>query len=294
MGSNPLLLVGSVLFQGDPALIDEAKGVIDRDRVLEGIKKARELVEGYGLQFAVDFIIPTKELAENVVELAAESGVIAFIDSPDPEAKIAAYRAVKEFGISGRVIANGIDTTSGDEELNALRKAEISATVLLAFDPRDPAGMMNPAERVRVVKNVLIPKASKAGVDVILVDAVVLDPASIAISGETVKLIKEELGLPAGCAPANALGPVSKKKMNSVEEALGIHASVTTFLRMMGADFIFYGPVRRAKYVAAAAAMTDALLAYGMGRKGIRVRGPHPIRTILREVQKLFASEGTT
>jgi len=112
--------------------------------------------------------------------------------------------------------------------------------------------------------------------------------ASIALSAEAIKAFREELRLPSGCAPANALGPISKKTMSYFEEAIGIHSAVITLLRLSGADFIFYGPVRRAKYVASAAAMSDALLAYTLMREGLRISRRHPLRTILRVVQKMF------
>lgn len=289
LGQNPLLLIGSVLFHGDPAIIDEETGSLNKERVTDGIRKGKEIIEGYGLQFAVDYIIPSAQLVGKVIELIAECKVPAFIDSTVPELKISAYKAVKEYGISDLVIANGIDISSTREEIEALKKAEINAAVLLAFDPKEPLKSLDPKVRISIIRDRLLPLAEEAGIKVPLLDAVVLDPASIVLSARAIKAFRSETRLPSGCAPANALGAVSKKIMHYAEEAVGIHSAVTAFLRLSGADFIFYGPVRRAKYVASAAAMTDALLAYALRREKVSIGKKHPLKTILRDVQRLFA-----
>ncbi len=289
LGQNPLTLIGSVLFHGDPAIINEEAGIINKERVIEGIKKGKELIEGYGLQFAVDFVIPSTKLVDKVIELIAECKVPAFVDSTVPDLKISAYRAVKEYGVNDLVIANGIDTSSSREEIEALKKAEIKAAVLLVFNPKEPLESLDPKAKISIIKNWLLPMAKEAGIDVPLLDAVVLDPASIILSAKAIRAFRSEIRLPSGCAPANALGPVSKKTMHYAEEAIGIHSSVTTLLRLSGADFIFYGPVRRAKYVASAAAIADALLAYELTREKVKVGKRHPLRTILRDIQRLFA-----
>ncbi|MDK2383649.1 MAG: tetrahydromethanopterin S-methyltransferase subunit H, partial [Candidatus Korarchaeota archaeon] len=178
----------------------------------------------------------------------------------------------------------------GPEELEAIREAGIGAAVLLAFDPRRPHESLDPEARLRILGG-LLEKASAAGVENVLVDAVVLDPGSIALSAAAVSMVRRRLGLPAGCAPANALGPVSKKTHTPLEVA-GIHGGTAAMLRAMGADFIMYGPLRRIKYVAPAAAVVDAYLGYLALRRGERIPRSHPTRRILRDIQRLFAKGG--
>ncbi len=293
LGEFPTLMVGSVLFEGDPSLVDPFNGVIDAESVMRAIALGKEIIEDKGLQFGVDFIIPSKNLAEKVAELIAEAGVLAFVDSPDPEAKAVAYRAIKDLGAEEIAVANGIDITSTEDELRALKSSGIEAAVLLAFNPMDPLKSIMPEEKVKILKEVLIPKALDAGIKVLLADAVVLDPASIALSAEAIKAIRDELEIPAGCAPANALGNVSKKNFRIPEDAVGAHSAITTYLRLHGADFIFYGPVKRAKYVASAAAVTDAMLAYSLKRRGAKIETrKHPMKLMLKELQKLFTGSG--
>ena len=53
--------------------------------------------------------------------------------------------------------------------------------------------------------------AWKVGVTNVIADAVVPDSANIARSAEAIYVLKEKLGIPGGCAPANALVPASRK-----------------------------------------------------------------------------------
>ena len=289
-GDNPVLLVGSLFYHGDRLLIDERKGVVDKEKARKQLVEAKMLAEEYGVYFAVDLILPSTESVGNIMSFAAEfEDLVLFLDSPDPNARIRAYSLAREYGIISRVVANGIYTNTAESELEALRDASISTAVLLAFDPANPHQSMMPSDRLRVLEEKLLPLAKKASIENILVDAVVLDPASIGISASTIKLIKDKYGFPSGCAPANALGPVSKTRFK-IEEVAGIHGGTAVFLRLMGADFIMYGPVKRIKYVAPAVAFADGLLGYLARYEGVRISRKHPLRKILKNVQKMFTS----
>ncbi len=289
-GDNPVLLVGSLFYHGDKLLIDERKGIIDKEKTRKQLTDAKMLADEYGIYFAVDLILPSTDSVDNIMSFITEfEDLVLFLDSPDPNARIRAYSLAKEYGINYRVVANGIYTNTSEEELGVLRDTGINTAVLLAFDPANPHQSMMPSDRLRVLEEKLLPLAKKAGIENILVDAVVLDPASISISASTIKLVKDKYGFPSGCAPANALGPVSKTRFK-LEEVAGIHGGIAVFLRLMGADFIMYGPVKRIKYVAPAVAFADGLLGYLARYEGVRVSRKHPLRKILKNVQKMFTS----
>ncbi len=289
-GDNPVLLIGSLFYHGDKLLIDERKGVIDKEKARKQLAEAKMLAEEYGVHFAIDLILPSIESVDNIMSFITEfEDLVLFLDSPDPNARIRAYILSKENGITSRVVANGIYNNTTERELEALRDASINTAVLLAFDPANPHQSMMPSDRLRVLEEKLLPLAKKADIENILVDAVVLDPASIGISASTIKLVKDKYGFPSGCAPANALGPVSKTRFK-IEEVAGIHGGTAVFLRLMGADFIMYGPVKRIKYVAPAVAFADGLLGYLARYEGVRISRKHPLRKILKNVQKMFTS----
>ena len=287
-GERPTVLVGSIFYLGDKLVINHDEGVFDKEKTKEAIKYAEEVAEKYSLPLAIDLVAYSEKAMENYVPFVAEvTEAPIFLDGVEEKARIAAYKISHEIGITERVIGNAIYTHSKENELNALKEYKIRNVVLMAFDVANPMKSMMPKDRLEILKNQLIPKAEEAQVEQPLVDVVVLDPASIAISAASVLKIKEETGLPVGCAPANALGPITKAAFG-VEGMSGIHGGTAVFLQMFGTDFIFYGPIRRIKYVAPAVAVADAYLAYLAKFEGKRPPKKHPFNTLLRKLQRMF------
>lgn len=175
---------------------------------------------------------------------------------------------------------NGLYTDSPEEEAEEIRDNELAATVLMAFNPRDAAGSIDPESRLKLLEEKLLPVARRNGLSNLIIDSIAIDPATISLSAETVYMVKEKYGFPSGCAPANALGPVSKKTVG-LEGMYSVHGGVAVYLRVMGSDLIMYGPVQRIKYVAPAVAMADSLLGYSLRHHGVRIRGSHPLRRYL-------------
>ena len=289
LGVNPLLLIGSLFYRGDKHVVDYEKGVVDRNRVRKEVENARVMAEDYGLSLGLDVIVETREAAERLLPfILDEAGDLpVFLDSPDPMVRTHMYMLARDLGAVETCVVNGIDSNTGMDEIRAIKESGLKNAVLLAFDPSNPYNSLYPGQRLKLLREKIIPLAREAGVKGFLIDAVVLDPASIAISSSTISLVKEELRLPAGCAPANALGPVSKKTLGS-EAAAGIHGGVAAMLRSMGADFVFYGPVKRVKYVAPAAAIVDSMLGYLQRMRGRKPGAHHAMNKLLRRLQKLF------
>lgn len=287
-GKNPAWLIGSIFYLGDKLLLSE-KGDFDKEKAKAKIEEAINIAENYSLVFGLDVVFPSIESIDKILPFISEYDIPIFLDSPDPIIRAKSYLVAKELGINDKIIANGIFIDSPEEEINALRDGGIKTSVIMAFDPRNPLKSINPLERLRLLETVLLPLAEKAGVEQVLVDAIVIDPASIAFSAETIFETKKRFGYPSGCAPANALGPVSKSK-TSIGEMYGVHGGVAVYLRIHGADYIMYGPISRIKYVAPAVAMADSLLGYSLRRKGEKISSNHPIKKMLRKVQKLFAT----
>lgn len=289
-GKNPLWLVASVFYLGDKLLRSE-RGDFDRGAARENIESAISLANDHGLVFGLDVVFPSAESVDKILPFVAEFDVPLFLDSPEPEARAKSYLLATELGVAERSIANGLYVDSTSEELEALRESRVRTAVLMAFDPRNPYESMHPEKRVGLLEERLLPLAQRASVENVIVDAIVIDPASIAISAEAVALIKKRYGFPAGCAPANALGPVSKKAVG-VEGMTAIHGSVAVFLRVMGADYVMYGPINRIKYIVKSAAVADSLLGYMLQRRGVRPPRGHPLRVFWKSIQKLFSATG--
>ncbi|MGC9181435.1 tetrahydromethanopterin S-methyltransferase subunit H [Thermogladius sp.] len=283
LGECPTWLVGSIFYMGDKLLTSSG---FDRNSAREKVEEAISICEKHGLVLALDVVFPREELVDDILSFVGEFNIPLFLDSPDPAVRAKAYLRASEMGLKRLSIANGLYVDSPREELEALRNSGIETSVLMAFDPRDPYTSIEPEKRLQIVRR-LLDTARDTGVKNVLVDTVVLDPSSIYLSGEAIRRIKSELKLPSGSAPANALGGATKERLG-VEGAVGVHGGAAAFLRMMGADFVMYGPVSRAKYVAPVVSMVDSLLGYGLRRSGVRIEGKHPVKALLKELQQIF------
>ncbi len=273
---------------GDKIVVNHEEGVFDKKRAKEGIEYAERVAEEHSLPLAIDLVAYSGKAMEKYVEFIAEiTNAPIFLDGVEEKTRLAAYKVAYELGINDRVIGNAIYTHSKDAELEAMRKYKVKNAVLMVFDAANPMRSLLPEDRVRILEEQLLPKAKKAGIEQPLVDVVVLDPASIAISAVSVLKIKEKHGLPTGCAPANALGLVTKSAFGT-EGVSGIHGGTAVFLQMFGSDFIFYGPIKRIKYVASAVAIADAYLAYLARLEGKKPPVKHPFNTLLRKLQRMF------
>lgn len=286
-GEKPLLMIGSVFYMGDKCLTDDS---VSRECVEDKYTRALEAADKYGLIVGVDLIIPDKSFAEKIVDIMDLFRPPVFLDVPDEDARPIAYRLVEEKGLGSRVVANGIDPYMDEELLGLIRGAGIDSAVLLLFDPKNPTSSLKPGDRLSLLEEKLVPVAIRHGFKNILVDAIVLDPASIALSGETIYLVKKKHGLPSGCAPANSIGIISRKKHGS-QTYYSVNAAVIAYLRTMGADYIMYGPIKRLETLAEAAATIDSLLAYSHLQEGKRIPRNHPLRKYWKNIQRLFASQ---
>lgn len=286
LGECPTWLIPTILYHGDKLLLSP-KGEFDKKTLADKIQEALTIVSEYKLVLALDVVIPSVDSAQKILSFIGDYKIPILIESPDPQVRAHSYKIASEIGIVDYVIANGIYVDTTDEELRALRESNLKKAVLIVFDPRNPYESLSDEKRSKMLEELLIPIAKLAGVELMLLDFVVLDPGSIAICGEAIRKFKSKYESPAGCAPANALGNVSKN-MVSIDELYGVHGGSAAYLRMKGADFIMIGPLSRLKYVAPVISMIDGLLGYEVRRSGRKLIEQHPIKGLLRKVQRLF------
>lgn len=288
LGLNPTLLIGSIFYRGDKLLENEEGTSFNRERARIELEEAERLCEELALQFGVDVVFPSVKSVDSILPFMAEfESLVLFLDSPDPKARIRSYKFSRELGLEERVVVNGISVDTSNEELEAIRDSKIEAAVLLVFDPKNPYYSIMPESKLEILKKLLL-LTEEAKISKKLVDIVVLDPGSLGLCALALRMVREKYRFPVGCAPANALGGVSKK-LFSEAGATGIHSSTAAILRCYGADFIMYGPVRRIRYVAYALATTDSILAT---MRGLRTKSKtlHPLTKFFKKVQKTFTS----
>ncbi len=280
-GEYPTALIGSIFYDGHKIVSNANKGEFDRVEAERLIKMQEELSDKTGSPFMLDVVGSTVEALRKYVEFISETTEAPFlVDSPSAAVRIHAMKYAVDVGLNARAVYNSIDNTIKQEEIKAIKELGIKTAVLLAYNPRN----LWPEGRLEVLKGYgnqigLLEVAKKACVKNLLVDTAVLDIPSIGLAARSIYLVKQELGLPAGCGPANATTMWEKAKKEYAPYGFPVcNASACTTTQTMGANFVLYGPIAQAEVVFPACAMTDALIAYNNKRSGI---GPkvknHPL-----------------
>ncbi len=268
-GELPTVLMGNIFYKGMPEVTNHEKGVFDVKAVMKWISIAEELSEKTGVPHFLDVMASYPEAMKKYILFVAErSSSVFLIDGSTAKTTLAGLQTVRDHGLQDRAILNSISPHISGEELNAIRESKVNAAVLLAQNDLDHSA----SGRVAALKGAdgqkgLVDIAKEAGVDKILVDTIVFDIPSIAFAVDAIRLVKEELGYPAGCSPANATFDWRLAQDKTLRQGFAAYnASAHAIAQMGGADFLVYGPLKQARNVIPACAMTDAIIAYHSSR----------------------------
>lgn len=260
-GQLPTVLVGSIFYNGMKQVKNHKKGVFERDKIENYIRKADSLSAKTGNPHFLDVVASSPEAMVNYLGFVSEITQTPFlIDGATKDVRIAGARYVNEAGLVDRAIWNSISLETTKSELASLKEYGIKSAILLAFNPLN----YKPEGRIEVLIG-LLEQAERHGIKNTLIDTTVLDMPSIGFAAQAIRVVKEIYGLPSGCAPANATYIWKKKQQDFLVGAFKSCDSAThTFLEAMAADFIIYGPIRSSRRVFKVSAMTDALIAHYM------------------------------
>ncbi len=277
-GERPTVLIGSIFFSGHTIVHDRQRGLFDEARAKSLLEREAAVAEETGNPRIVDVVGDTGDALIRYLEfVAAHCDAPLLVDSPNPQARLAAVRHFRGSGVMPRLIYNSIDEHCTDEELAVLRECGASSAMLLALSNR----AVRPADRLALLRDRQLPAAERAGIENILVDTGVLDIPSVGWAAEAIRLVKEELGHPAGCAPANAIYMWHKLRAQGTPAFESAASVVFTLPQSLGANFIFYGPMRNAPWAYPAAAAMDAMIAHvGRLHKVRPVTQAHPLYRI--------------
>lgn len=287
-GELPTVMIGNIFYNGMPEVSNHQEGTFDVKAVLKWISTAEELSETTGVPHFLDVMAShPKAMRKYILFVAEKSSSILLIDGSTVETRLAGLQTLKDHGLQERAVLNGISPQTTAEEIDAIRESRVTAAVLIAQNSVD----FSPAGRVSVLKGTgsqkgLMETAEKAGVKKILVDTVVFDVPSIAYAVEAIKMVKEELGYPAGCSPANATFDWRTTQNKVLRRGFAAYnASAHTIAQMGGANFLIYGPLKQARNIIPASAMADAIIAYNSSRMhGIKpLVSSHPLYKIFKK-----------
>lgn len=276
-GELPTVLIGSLFHVGHKIVKDQKLGIFDKHKAEALIKIQEEMSEKTGIPCMLDVVGENSNALIKYIEFISGITDIPFlINGPDKNVRITAAKYAIEIGLKDRAIYNSINYTLNDEEIKAIEEIGLKTAIIQAFNPKNPT----PQGMIMILKN-LLDKASKAGIEKPLVFMPVLDIPSIGFAIKGIYLAKEEFGLPIGTAPCGVIG-----RWNKVEE-LGQYtkrlcrAGAISIAQIMGANFIIYGSINKARNIFPVSAMIDAIIAYSAKSFGIKpITKNHPLYKI--------------
>ena len=258
-GENSTVMIGTVFYAKHKALLDEKTGDIDKALVEQELNDFLTVVDETGMQAIVDVVGTYPEALIKECEFVADLVDCPFlVDGLNDEIRIPAMRGLKEAGLLDRAILNSLEENTNEENLSHLKEIGVKNAVLLTFGSK----YIYPLQKLELLKDILIPKAEKAGIENYIVDTAVLDLPSISINHETARLVKQELGIPVGFAPANVIYAWQFIKKYGDISRCGAIASLMTYAADAGSDFILFGPVKFAKCVVPALSLICGINSY--------------------------------
>lgn len=258
-GENPIVMVGTVFYAKHPALLDEKTGKFDKNIVETEVNEFIQIIKDTDMQAIIDVVGSYPDALIKECEFIADITDYPFlVDGLNDTSRIPAMEGLKEIGLLDRAILNSIDENTSTESVNKLKEIGVKHAILLTFGNR----YIFPHQKLHLLQEKLLVSAEKADIKNVIVDTAVLDLPSVAINVETTRLIKEELGLPTGFAPANAIYGWDYVKKYGASSRCGAIASIMTYCADSGSDFILFGPVKFAKCVIPSIAMISGINAY--------------------------------
>lgn len=272
------VMIGSLFYKSDKKVLDHKKGEVNRSALLRELRSVSVLKERTGLLHAIDIIAETPDAMERYISTVADmTEDPLLIGGLNEETRIAGYMRARELGLTERCGINSISSATSERELECIKESGIRFAIIQTLDP----AAVYPEEKVQTLKGGLLERCGSAGIVNMAVDVGIIDFTSVWLAAESIKVVKSELGLPAGCAPSNvAYQPLLKKKVTK-RVARSINVALNTMIQLAGADFILYGPLKAASYIFEATATVEGIKAYGDKLKGKTIEKSHPLYKFL-------------
>jgi tetrahydromethanopterin S-methyltransferase subunit H len=268
-----------MFFKGEPKL-DEGK---------EQLEKMLTLSRLTGNPAIPDFFIRKESYIEKIVDFIENTlpkKQPFSIDITVPSIKIKTLEYLHRRDILSRTIYNSIHIGVTEEERKALKKYTPAAAIVVAFNPKDksPDGKIEVLENsAHLLDKGLLAIADEVGIKNVLVDTAALAPGeNSGASVAAIPVIKEEYGLPAGCAIHNVVEKSAwLKNFDSVTKV--VDASSNINIPLFGGDYAIFGPVENAELVFPIIAWEDILISeYTENYFGTKPRENHPRRKFFK------------
>ncbi len=279
-GVHPTLMVGTIFYEGQ---FEDFRR--NKEDAAELIQKQETLSEITSVPSLVDIFIYEKEEIEWKIDFALNNikGIFS-LDMPESDVRIEVLDHLEDLGALDRVIYNSLNLGVTEKELEKLEESPPKGVIVLSYNPQKN----NTQGRVDMIKDGgalidegLLSLADKAGIEYSFLDTAATPFGEKAC--ETLRAIpvfKNEFGLPTGCSLHNTVE--SWKWLNEYDGRDEIFMTLDTSIDglpvLLGADFIYYGPLEDCKIALPHMAMVDKLVAEGAEDYfGAEIEKEHPL-----------------
>jgi tetrahydromethanopterin S-methyltransferase subunit H len=259
-GELPTVMIGSIFYHRHKIVKDAKTGEFDEAVAEKLLEHERELSDKTGNPRMVDICCSWPEAFSKFIDFVSEKIEDPFIiDGATADVRIAGAKYIGEVGLSSRTIYNSITPHAKEEELLAIKEAEIKSAILLTLNTRNPTVI----GRLETL-NELLMLAKKAGIENVLVDTTVLDIPDPGPVSKAIYYVKEKYGLPAGAGTHNSIARWMSRTKLSSEQYLMASTVANIFPIVAGGNFVLYGPIEHASAAYFYCALADAYVGYNM------------------------------
>jgi tetrahydromethanopterin S-methyltransferase subunit H len=276
-GELPSILIGSIFHVGHKIVKDRTSGTFNKNEAKRLIKVQEEMSERTGNPCMLDVVGESSKVLVKYIEFISEVTDMPFlINGPNISVRSEATKYAIEIGLKDKVIYDSINYTLNDEEILAIRKTGIKSALIQAFNPKNP----HPQGMISILRD-LIDSSSESGIKKYLLFMPVLDVPSIGFGSYGIRLAKEEFGMPVGTAPIGVVGRWNRCEEFGRYAKKTCRAGAASLAQSMGANFLIYGSLSKARDIFPVCSMMDAVIAYNARNLGIKpLTKDHPLYKI--------------
>lgn len=282
--NNPCVLIGTIFYKGEGVFLDNRCVKFDDKKVENIINDLENLKEDTGLPFMIDIYAESSEDIKDRIDFVSDMTNVPFlIDSTDAEVRISGIVHAEEVGLIDRTVYNSIGAGVTEDEIKKLKESSIGSSILLAFNPADSSmnGKMELLKNgSKVLSRGLLEIADGCGIKKVMIDTGIMPLGAGAGSALwSIMVTKSRFGLPTGNGIHNIVSEWPWLKGKSVKKV--VDASSNILPRIVGADFLLFGPIENAEMVFSCVALTECLIAEIMEERGIAINKEHPYKKLV-------------
>lgn len=283
-GEYPTALAGTIFYGGHKIVSDELTGEFDKAVAEQLVNDMAEMSDITGNPYIVQVFGQTGEAIVKYLEFIGEIDDAPFlIDSSAGDARVAGAQYANEAGLCDRAVYNSINMAADQSELDAVKDTDISASIVLGFNPMVPGveGKMEIWETGgSALDKGLLDLCLDCGIDKFLMDVAITPLGQGAGPAlRTSFAQKSKWGYPIGSGIHNVPSAWDwlrgyKKEHKEAWPVCDIGSNLLQ--QMCGGDFVLFGPIENARMAFPACSMADVFIAEAAVDLGTEPVEEHP------------------